>query len=76
MKLKLNSDDKVSLSIPEAGALTDIGRDTLYAEINAGRLKSAKIRGRRVIRREALERWLADRERETAEAMGFGEAAQ
>ena len=76
MKLQIGLNEKLALSIPEACAMGGVQKDSLYREINSGHLKSAKINGRRVIRREALEQWLADRESTTNEAMGFGEAAK
>ena len=71
MKLQIDLNDKIALSIPEACALASVKRDFIYKEINAGRLKTAKIKGRRLIRRQALERWLAEQETATNEAMGF-----
>ena len=76
MKLQINLNDKLALSISEAYALAGVQRDFLYREINAGRLKTAKIKGRRLVRRKALEQWLADQETATDEAMGFKEAVQ
>lgn len=76
MKVHINLNDKLALSIPEACALAGVKRDFLYREINAGRLKTAKIKGRRLVRRQALEQWLADQETATDEAMGFKDAVQ
>jgi excisionase family DNA binding protein len=76
VKLQIDLNDKLALSVPEAGAMTGTGNDFMYKEINLGRLKTAKIGGRRLIRRQALERWLEERERATDEAMAFhGEVA-
>ena len=76
MKLQIDLNDKIALSIPEACALASVKRDFIYKEINAGRLKTAKIKGRRLIRRQALERWLEEQETATNEAMAFhGEIA-
>ena len=71
LKLQISLNDKLALSIPEACALAGVQRDFLYREINAGRLKTAKIKGRRLVRREALEQWLENQETATDEAMGF-----
>ena len=76
MKLQINIHDKLALSISEACALAGVQRDFLYREINAGRLKTAKIKGRRLVRRKALEQWLADQETATDEAMGFKESVR
>ena len=73
MKVHINLIDKLALSIPEACALTGVQKDSLYREINAGRLKTAKVKGRRLIRRKSLEHWLADQETATDYAMGFKE---
>jgi excisionase family DNA binding protein len=62
-------EEKLAFSITEACALAGVKKDTLYSEINAGRLRTAKINRRRVIRREALDEWLAAREFETQQAM-------
>ena len=74
MKIHINPHDKLALSIPEACALAGVQKDSLYREINSGRLKTAKIKGRRVVRRKALEQWLTDMEIATDEAMGFRKA--
>jgi excisionase family DNA binding protein len=71
LKIHIHTNDKLALSIPEACAMAGVEKDTLYSEINAGRLKTAKIKGRRLVRREALEKWLTDHEMATGEAMGF-----
>lgn len=62
---------KAALSVPEACHIAGIKNDRLYAEINSGRLASLKVGKRRLIRREALDRWLAEREAETTNSMGF-----
>jgi excisionase family DNA binding protein len=76
LKLQIDLNHKLALSITEACALAGVQRDSLYREINAGRLKTAKIKGRRLVRREALEQWLSDQEAATDEAMGFMEAVK
>lgn len=65
-------DQKTALSINEVRRLTGLGRDTIYRAIKQGRLATAKIGGRRVIRRESVERWLKKEEDKTAIEMGFG----
>lgn len=62
---------KFAYSIPEAIELSGIHRDLLYAEINAGNLRTVKIGRRRLIRAEALEEWLKNHEQKTSEAMGL-----
>ena len=76
MKTQISLNEKMALSIAEACAISGLQKDSLYREINAGRLKTAKVKGRRLIRRQALEQWLADQETATNEAMGFKEGAQ
>ena len=72
MKQNINLNQKLEVSVDEACALAGVRRDLLYREINEGRLKTAKIKGRRLIRRQALEQWLEEQETATNEAMGFG----
>ena len=62
---------KLAYNIPEAVEISGIHKDLLYAEINAGNLKTLKIGRRRLIRAEALEAWLQTHEQNTTEAMGF-----
>lgn len=71
MKQNINLNQKLAVSVDEACALAGVRRDLLYREINEGRLKTAKIKGRRLIRRQALDRWLEEQEVATNEAMGF-----
>ena len=59
---------KLAFSINETSELSGLGRDAIYSEINAGRLKSLKVGKRRLIRREALHAWLAEREAATESA--------
>ena len=76
MKTEVSLNKKLALSIAEACAMSGVQKDSLYREINAGRLKTAKIKGRRLIRRQALEQWLEEQETATDEAMAFhGEVA-
>ena len=74
-KVHVSIGEKVSLSIPEACGLAGVERDFLYREINSGRLKTAKIGGRRLIRREALEAWLTRQEDVTTKEMHFAATA-
>lgn len=53
---------RVAFSIDEAAARVGCGRDLLYGEVNAGRLRSWTVGSRRFIRREELERWAQERE--------------
>ena len=73
MEQEIKTRQKLALSVEEACALAGVRRDFLYREINEGRLKTAKIKGRRLIRRQALERWLEEQEVATDEAMAFHE---
>lgn len=53
---------RLTLTIAEAAKMLGIGRTTLYALIAGGELPSVSIGRKRLIRREALERFLAQRE--------------
>lgn len=53
---------RVAFSIDEASARAGCGRDLLYGELRAGRLRSWTVGSRRFISREALEAWAAERE--------------
>jgi excisionase family DNA binding protein len=55
-----NPNDVRALGINDACRLYGLGRTTLYALIGTGRLRSAKICGRRLIPVEALEGLLAE----------------
>jgi len=57
---------KLVYSIPEACEAADINKDTLYKGIHSGKLRSLKIGRRRLIRIEALSKWLKDLEDEAA----------
>jgi len=56
---------KEAFSIPEAAKSAGVSRDTLYREINSGRLRSAKIGKRRIILRTSLLGWLEQCEART-----------
>jgi len=75
-KTRAKLTEKIGWSVDETCASAGVKRDFLYEEINSGRLKTAKIRGRRIIRPESAKRWLADQENATTKAMGFKETAQ
>jgi excisionase family DNA binding protein len=49
----------LAYSIPEAVAISGIGRTLLYAEIGAGRLDAVKAGRRTLIPRTALERFIS-----------------
>ena len=66
---------KEAFSLREAAEVSGIKKDLMYREINSGRLPSIKVGKRRLIRRESLNKWLAEREAETTRGMGFGAAA-
>lgn len=51
-------DVPLAYRIPDAVRVAGIGRSCLYEEIKAGRLRATKIRGRTVILRTDLERYL------------------
>lgn len=51
--------DKIAYRIKEAAIAAGLGRSTLYEEIAAGRLKSVKAAGRRLILKADLEDFLA-----------------
>ena len=53
-------------SVPEVMEALGISRQTVYSEINSGRLRSFKIRGRRLVAPKAIDDYVADREREAA----------
>jgi len=55
------------LSIPEAAAMLGVSRSTLYAEIQAGRCRSVKVGGRRLVPTSALAEYV-DRALRTLEA--------
>jgi excisionase family DNA binding protein len=55
---KIDLGDKIALRIDEAAVAAGLSRTTIHAEISAGRLKSVKRGGRRLILREDLEEFL------------------
>jgi excisionase family DNA binding protein len=56
-KLSLNipTENKITLRLDEAQAVSGLSRSTLYELIKSGRLRAVKVAGRRLIPREALE---------------------
>jgi excisionase family DNA binding protein len=54
--------DRRAYSLSEVAGLTGFAISTLYKLIHAGRLRSVKIAGRRVITSNALDEFLSDRE--------------
>ncbi|MET0025671.1 MAG: helix-turn-helix domain-containing protein [Sedimenticola sp.] len=54
---------KAGLSIPEVMDAMGVCRQTVYNEINAGRLKSFKIGKRRLVSPRALDDWVGRLER-------------
>ena len=56
--------EKQVYSIPEACEAAGVNKDTIYRGINTGQLQSLKIGRRRLIRMEALSKWLKDLEDE------------
>jgi len=63
---KVESVRKLVYNIPEACEAADVNKDTIYKGINSGKLRSLKIGRRRLIRIEALSKWLKDLEDEAA----------
>lgn len=57
---------KLVYNIPEACEAADVNKDTIYKGIHSGKLRSLKIGRRRLIRIEALCKWLKDLEDEGA----------
>jgi excisionase family DNA binding protein len=57
---------KLVYSIPEACEAAGVNKDTIYKGINKGQLRSLKIGRRRLIRFEALSKWLEDLEDDAA----------
>lgn len=52
----------IAYSVTELAVRTSLSRQTVYAEIEAGRLQARRIRGRIVIPAAAVEDWLALRD--------------
>lgn len=46
------------LSVREAAKAAGIGRDSMYALVREGRIRSVSVRSKRLIPRSELERWI------------------
>lgn len=57
---------RIALSVPEVMASTRLSRQTVYHELNSGRLRSFKVGKRRLVTPAALADWVARLEREAA----------
>jgi excisionase family DNA binding protein len=55
-------DEKRALRVKEAAVLYGLSRSTIYVLMDAGKLRSVKIGGRRLIPRDALEALLSEGE--------------
>jgi excisionase family DNA binding protein len=53
--LNIPTENKITLRLDEAQAVSGLSRSTLYELIKSGRLRAVKVAGRRLIPREALE---------------------
>lgn len=58
----------VALSVEDTMRAAGLSRQTIYDEINAGRLRSFKVGHRRLISPAALAQWVSDAEARTMEA--------
>lgn len=56
----------LALSVEEAGKYTGLSRSSLYRLIGSGELQSLKVSGRRLIRRDALDKLLGGDANEAA----------
>ena len=57
--------EKLLYSINDAAHVLSISRVTVYAEINAKRLKFIQFKSRKFITRDALNEWIRNRELES-----------
>lgn len=57
---------KASYSVDDVIGSTGLSRQTIYNEINSGRLKSFKVGRRRLISPAALDAWVKQLEKESA----------
>ena len=53
--------DRMSLSVDDASAVTGLGRGKLFEAIRTGELPSVRVGGRRLVLVEDLRQYLADR---------------
>jgi excisionase family DNA binding protein len=58
--------ERTALTLQEAARSVGLSRRTILREIEDGRLASFKIRGRRLIRPQALEAWLRRAQKKAA----------
>jgi excisionase family DNA binding protein len=58
--------DAEAVSVAEAAARAGVSRTFLYEAISSGDLPSVKLGKRRLVRLEALRRWLKDLEKRAA----------
>ena len=56
----------VGLSVPEVMASTGLSRQSVYSEINSGRLRSFKVGKRRLVSPTALTAWVTRLEKGAA----------
>jgi excisionase family DNA binding protein len=56
--LSIPTENKITLRLDEAQAVSGLSRSTLYELIKSGRLRAVKVAGRRLIPRDALEQLL------------------
>ena len=57
LKESIPLSEKAAFNVGEGAAILGLSRQTLYNEINSGRLKSFKVGRRRVIPSEAISAW-------------------
>jgi len=62
------TEEREGFSVREVAERFGLHRDTIYQEINEGRLEACKVRGRTVIFRDALAAW-----RESLPRLGHGQ---
>ena len=55
----MTAPEPLLLAVPAAAALLGCSRRTLYRELDAGRLPSRKVRGRRLLARADLDAYVA-----------------
>ena len=56
----MNMEDKLLLNIADVSAILSIGRSRTYQLVMSGQLESLKLGRRRLIAREALERFVRE----------------
>ena len=59
-------DDREALTVEECAKATGISRAAIYVHVGSGELPSIKLGRRRLVRRQALQDWLAMLEKQTA----------